>query len=349
MRILVQCRILLGFLLCALFATPANAQQPTPSIAGDYAGMLGSLHVLLHLHQDQAGALTATLDSVDQGAKDLSCAHVVLSGGRLSFEVPVVHGSYTGEISADGKTITGAWNQGSPQPLNFTRQAAVSSPSKEMATRNTFDFAGSARTYYTFVPKDEGPMPLVMLLHGSGRNGQVMVDAWAALAAREHFIVAAPDAYDSAFWQIKMDPPEFLHAVVNQVAVKHAVDQNRIYLFGHSAGAEYALLLAILDSHYFAAISLHAGALMTDYSKLFAYAGRKIPIAIWVGDQDLLFPVEQVKATQKLFETNGFPIELNVIPHHDHNYYVISDEVNDKAWEFLKKAQLHPPDAAGQP
>ena len=348
MRNILQRRVLFGFLLYVLLATSMDAQLASPSIAGDFAGVLGNLHVTLHLQQDQAGALTGTLDSVDQGAFGLSCAHVTLSGRQFSFEVPVIHGSYKGQVSADAKTITGTWNQGSPQPLKFKRLATTSSSSHPKATRNTFEFAGHTRTFYAFVPNNEGPLPLVLLLHGSGRNGQIMVDAWKDLAAREHFILAAPDAYDPAFWQSDFDPPEFLHAVVDQVEAKHAVDRNRIYLFGHSAGAVYALLLAILDSHSFAAAAVHAGALQPDNYRLFAYAGRRMPIAIWVGDQDLLFPVEQVTAAKKEFESNGFPIELEIIPHHDHNYYVISDEMNGKAWEFLKKARLRQPEVVEQ-
>jgi len=347
MRNFYQRRMLFGFLLCVLLAASMDAQQASPAITGDYAGLLGNLHVVLHLQQNAAEALTGTLDSVYQGAKELSCAHVILSGRQLSFEVPVVHGSYKGEASADGKTITGTWNQGSQQPLNFTRQATVSAPRKGMATRNTFDFAGNTRTYYTFVPRVEGPLPLVLLLHGSGRNGQVMVNAWAALAEKEHFIVVAPDAYDPASWQFKMDSPEFLHAVVDQVEAKHAVDRNHIYLFGHSAGAEYALILAILDSHYFAAVAVHAGALQPDFYTLFSYAGRRMPVAIWVGDQDIFFPVKLVSETKKEFESHGYPIQFEIIPHHDHNYYVIADEVNGKAWEFLKEARLPQPEAAG--
>lgn len=148
----------------------------------------------------------------------------------------------------------------------------------------TFEYAGRSRTYSFFVPDASGPLPLIVLLHGSGRNGQIMVDAWKNLAAKEHFIVVAPDAYDSAAWSIKVDNPEFLHAMVDQIKAKHAVDGNRIYLFGHSSGAEYSLILAILDSHFFAATTIHAGALQPSYYKLFAYAGRRMPIAIWVGN-----------------------------------------------------------------
>jgi predicted esterase len=348
MRNLVHCRILFGFLLCALLAASMDAQQASPSITGDYTGVLGNLHVVLHLQQDQAGNWTATLDSIDQKAFGLSCASVTFSGSQLSFDVPVIHGSYKGQVSADAKTITGTWNQGSPQPLKFKRLATTSSSSHPKATRNTFEFAGHTRTFYAFVPNNEGPLPLVLLLHGSGRNGQIMVDAWKDLAAREHFILAAPDAYDPAFWQSDFDPPEFLHAVVDQVEAKHAVDRNRIYLFGHSAGAVYSLLLALLDSQLYAAIALHAGALQPDQFKFFANADRRMPIAILVGDRDPFFSLERVTATKNEFEANGFSVELIIIPFHDHNYYVISDEVNGKAWEFLKKARLRQPEVVEQ-
>ncbi len=329
-----------------LTVPPASLDEPkaSSSIAGDYAGMLGQLHLVLHIRKDPAGSMSGTLDSVDQKANGIPCALMTLSGMQLSFEVPVVHGSYRGKANVDFKTITGVWNQGSSLPLIFTRQATVAAPARELAVKQTFDFDGKTRTFYSFVPEVEGPLPLILLLHGSGRNGQVMVDVWADLATKEHFIVAAPDAYDSSAWNIKTDPPDFLHAVIEQVKAKHAVDENRIYLFGHSAGAEYALLLAILDSHSFAAVAVHAGALQPEYYKLFAYAGRRMPIAIWVGNQDLFFPVDLVTATKKEFEANGYPIELAIIPHHDHNYYVISDEVNGQAWEFLKKAQIRQPD-----
>jgi poly(3-hydroxybutyrate) depolymerase len=225
---------------------------------------------------------------------------------------------------------------------------AVPAGGQDKLSKATFDFAGKSRTYYSFVPDGEGRLPLVLLLHGSGRDGQVMAEAWKGLASKEHFIVAAPNAYDSSAWNIKTDPPDFLHAIVHQIEANHAVDENRIYLFGHSAGAEYALLLAILDSHYFAATAVHAGALQPQFDKLFAYAGRRMPVAIWVGDNDPIFPVDTVIATEKTFEANGFPIVLSVMPHHDHNYYAVSDNVNANAWDFLKKATLMRPSVEGQ-
>lgn len=101
---------------------PAFA-QPAPTVAGDYAGTLGPLHVKLHVKVDTAGAITGTLDSPDQGALGIPCADFHLDGLALSFSVPAVHGVWKGTVTADG--LTGTWDQGAPHPLNFTRDTFV--------------------------------------------------------------------------------------------------------------------------------------------------------------------------------------------------------------------------------
>jgi len=226
---------------------------------------------------------------------------------------------------------------------------ALSASAKEKVTKLTFEFAGNTRTWYSFVPDSEGPMPVVVLLHGSGRNGLVMADCWKDLAAKEHFIVAAPDAWNSAGWDTGPDSPEFLHAVVEEAAARHAIDRSRIYLFGHSAGAAFSLVLSLVDSEYYAAAAVHAGALRPDQYNLFDYANRKMPVAIWVGDRDPNFPLDLVNATKKEFDRHGFALQLSIIPLHDHNYYAISDEVNRRAWDFLKALHLPPAVSADKP
>jgi hypothetical protein len=41
-----------------------------------------------------------------------------------------------------------------------------------------------------------------------------------------------------------------------------------------------------------------------------------------------------------LLDEHGCDVELTVIRNHDHNYYAISDQLNEKAWNFLKMAQM---------
>ena len=226
---------------------------------------------------------------------------------------------------------------------------AIPATAKDKIAKLSFNFSGHARVLYLVVPERQGPMPVVVLLHGSGRNGEIMAQAWKNLASREGFIIAAPDAFDSFSWGSVMDPPEFFQAIVDQVKAIHPVDESRVYLFGHSAGAAYALFLAVMDSNLFAATAIHAGALQANPDGLFEQADRKMPIAIWIGDRDPNFPVDTVEATRRLFAANGYDIKLNLIPNHDHNYYAISDQINAKAWDFLKNNRLPPPPVEAAP
>jgi serine-type D-Ala-D-Ala carboxypeptidase/endopeptidase len=103
---------------------PVSAQQ-RPTIAGDYTGNLGGLHLKLHIKIDAASAVTCTLDSTDQGAIGIPCVDFHLDGQALSFTVPAVHGSWKGTVSADGANFTGTWDQGNPMPLNFAKDGSI--------------------------------------------------------------------------------------------------------------------------------------------------------------------------------------------------------------------------------
>ena len=111
-------------LVCNLLVANISGQTASPAVAGDYAGVLGPLHLVLHLQRDTAGKLSGSLDSLDQGALGIPCSDFVLSGAQFSFNVPAVSGTYSGTVSADGKTITGTWDQGKSMPLVLTQTAA---------------------------------------------------------------------------------------------------------------------------------------------------------------------------------------------------------------------------------
>lgn len=146
--------------------------------------------------------------------------------------------------------------------------------------------AGKERAYFLYASdraRDTGPAPLLLLLHGSGRNGRVMVAKWRRLADREGIILVGPDSSDPQVWNLTRDGPAFLHDVMETVRRDLRVDGRRMYLFGHSAGAVFGLEMASLESEYFAAAATHAGAVDIQNQVLFDYARRKVPIYMIVG------------------------------------------------------------------
>jgi hypothetical protein len=114
---------LVALAIVALVPSPISAQQ-SPTIAGDYAGTLGPLHVKLHLKESSSGKVTGTLDSPDRGATGIHCANFHVDGQSVTFTVPALQGMWKGTVATDG-TLTGTWGQGYSLPLNFARETAV--------------------------------------------------------------------------------------------------------------------------------------------------------------------------------------------------------------------------------
>src|SRR5438270_5366217 len=216
--------------------------------------------------------------------------------------------------------------------LSSATAFAAAKPEKQ-----TINSLGAERTYYTFVPeKLTAPAPLLLLLHGSGRDGMSQIDEWKALAEKEGIILIAPDSANSREWSMNTDGPEFLHDIVEAVRAKHSIDGARLYIFGHSAGAVFALYMGVMESRYFAAAGVHAGAMGEDFYPSLDLAQRKIPITIWVGTEDPYFKLTLVKATQAELNKHGFDAKVVEMKGHDHNYYAVSKDLNPKIWEFFK-------------
>jgi poly(3-hydroxybutyrate) depolymerase len=221
--------------------------------------------------------------------------------------------------------------------------AAAPRDDKEKIVKGTVTSEGKKRTYHLFVPEGvsgEKPAPLLVLLHGSGHNGRLLVEHWQKLAAQEGLILAGPDARSPEQWGIPQDGPLFLRDLVEELKRTQPVDPARVYLFGHSAGAIFGLYMTALESEYFAAVASSAGALREKDFRMLDEAERKVPVALFVGTRDPLFPVSVVRATRDAYKQRGFNVELIEIPNHDHNYYKLSADIGAKAWAFLKQHRL---------
>lgn len=207
--------------------------------------------------------------------------------------------------------------------------------------KQTITFEGKERVYYTLIPeKPTAPAPLLLLLHGSGRDGMSQIEQWQALAEQDGVVLAAPDSLNSREWSMGVDGPEFLHEIVEAVRGKYPIDGKRIYLFGHSAGATFALYMGVMESQYFAAAGVHAGAIGESFYPALDAARRKLPLAIWVGTEDPYFSLTLVRNTQSELKKHGFDAQMFEMKGHDHDYYAVAKDLNPKIWSFLITSSL---------
>ncbi|MDQ1637198.1 MAG: polyhydroxybutyrate depolymerase [Pyrinomonadaceae bacterium] len=210
-------------------------------------------------------------------------------------------------------------------------------------TKDSLLVEGKKRTYFLYVPasaKTSAPAPLLVLLHGSNRDGLSLVEKWKRLADAEGVILLGPNSADASVWSVPRDGPMALHELVEAIKSKYPINPRRVYLFGHSGGAGFALLMSLYESEYFAASAIHAGALDSRSLELTSLAKRKTPIYIQVGTVDLLFPLPDVRRTRDALVAKGFPVQLTEIPGHDHWYYDLAPKINEAAWQFLKEKEL---------
>lgn len=116
--------VLVGFaLLCA-----SVLAAPLATVAGDWQGSLdtggSALRVVIHIVSGKEGALTATMDSPDQGATGIEVTNVTYAGRDLHFEVPRIGGRFDGKADEELSKIAGDWKQGTASlPLTLKRVA----------------------------------------------------------------------------------------------------------------------------------------------------------------------------------------------------------------------------------
>ncbi len=109
---------LISILAVAGFASAAClvAAEPAPDLTGRWLGTLDTgavkLRVAFNISKAADGGLSATMDSLDQGAHGIPVSSVTVSDNSVHLEVPNVQGVYEGKLDATGTTLEGTWSQG---------------------------------------------------------------------------------------------------------------------------------------------------------------------------------------------------------------------------------------------
>ncbi len=106
---------------------PVTSKAVSKALEGDWAGAIetpnGTLNLIIHFKNNADQTVTATMDSPDQGAKDLKLTEVSESDMAVAFKLAVVNGGYKGTLNKEGTEIAGDWSQGGTSlPLKLKKK-----------------------------------------------------------------------------------------------------------------------------------------------------------------------------------------------------------------------------------
>jgi uncharacterized protein len=120
-------RIFLFLLTAIMLSNSLSAQNvtKTKTLPGAWFGRISAdgtdLRIVFNLKLTEKDSLVATLDSPDQGAKDIPVGQVILDKTKLVIQAPDLNGEYNGTLTGDS-TMDGTWSQnGMDFPLNLKK------------------------------------------------------------------------------------------------------------------------------------------------------------------------------------------------------------------------------------
>ncbi|MFH1336032.1 MAG: alpha/beta fold hydrolase [Candidatus Zixiibacteriota bacterium] len=170
-------------------APPVPETKSPPSsgkegIEGMWLGTLSfsgtDLRVVFHISKNPEGKLIATLDSPDQGAKDIPVDEVTFQNNHLYLNAKSIGGTYEGDMQEEKPGIEGKWTQGGMSvPLVLERTDKVPELARPQEPKPPFPYEVKEVTYENkqagitlagtlTLPKTGGPFPAVLLITGSG-------------------------------------------------------------------------------------------------------------------------------------------------------------------------------------
>jgi len=202
-------------------------------------------------------------------------------------------------------------------PLQRTPAMADIAPKGTRYIEGSFSDAAGRRAYKLFVPghAQGRQLPLIVMLHGCTQSP----DDFAAgtrmnfAAEQQNCFVVYPEqpnaANQSKCWnwfrtgdqQRDSGEPALIAGITRQVMRDHAIDPNRVYIAGLSAGGAAAAIMAATYPDLYAAVGIHSGlphgaardlpsAMMAmrqgGAAGSLASGGSAIPVIVFHGDRD---------------------------------------------------------------
>lgn len=280
-----------------------------------------ALRIVVHVDAAADGALSAKVDSPDQGAMGLPVSKTMFVDDTLRLELANLGAEYVGRMSDDGRTLAGTWRQsGQSLALDLARGDSIEAPRRPQEPKPPLPYAAEEVSYpggaggVTLAgtltkPAGAGPFACALMITGSGpedRDEQVF--------GHRPFLVIADDLTRAGIAVLRVDDrgvggstgsakdatsEDFAADVLaglTYLKSRHDIDAKRIGLIGHSEGGLIAPMVATRTKDV-AFVVLLAGPGVTGEEILYAQ-GEAIGRAMGRSDADL---AQQRRVQHKLF------------------------------------------------
>ena len=180
---------ILSFYVCLIFLSQAANSQKIDNklITGSWIGKISTgaidLRIIFNISIVGKDSLVATLDSPDQGAKNIKMGTVTYTGETLRIVAPMMMAEYNGKVKND-TLVEGTWKQGgSSLPLNIVKLKAVFTLNRPQEPKPPFPYSSEDVTFNNdkfniklagtlTTPAGKGPFPAVILITGSGAQNR---------------------------------------------------------------------------------------------------------------------------------------------------------------------------------
>lgn len=186
-----------------------------------------------------------------------------------------------------------------------------------------------------FTPDEVDPdtrYPLLVVLHGAGRQDEALIKGWKAEAERRQAFVLIPRSFYMTWDLIAMgmqgasgtspegeepgsESPDldFLAFALDLVYRRYPIDSGRQGLVGYSDGASYAVSVGLSNPHLFRAVMAWAAGFLALDEETAAPDTPRPHVFVEYGTHDELFPFERVAlGMKKQLEDLGCPLVFQV-------------------------------------
>jgi len=156
-------------------------------VPGSWLGVLNAngmnLRVIFNIKLTGKDSLSATLDSPDQGAKNIPLGAVIFEDKKLTIKAPALKAEYNGAITGDS-TIDGTWTQrGAAFTVNLKKLSTPFSVNRPQEPKPPFPYTSEdvAFTNDKFniklsgtltIPAGSGPFKAAIMITGSGAQNR---------------------------------------------------------------------------------------------------------------------------------------------------------------------------------